>query len=111
MQPAVHAAYGVRRTAYGQGSYCIFMQPSDLSPALLIGRERGLALAGRAGRIQPLLLEWKLPASSPIYGARSIRAGAVGQITRIRDPWYGVRYGVRRRRAAAAAHRESTPSQ
>jgi hypothetical protein len=26
---------------------------------------------------------WKLPASSPIYGARSIRAGAVGQITRV----------------------------
>jgi|EP01047_Picozoa_sp_COSAG01_P030066 hypothetical protein len=54
---------------------------SDLSPAL-IGRERGLAFwlgEPAAGRIQPLL---KLPASSPGSRARSIRAGAVEQITR-----------------------------
>jgi hypothetical protein len=49
---------------------------------LLIGRERGLAF-GWASQQAEFSHCWKLPASSPIYGgARSIRAGAVGQITR-----------------------------
>jgi hypothetical protein len=81
------AAAGARRRPLrlaAAGWLMMAMQPyncSDLSPALLIGRERGLAF-GWASQQAEFSHCWKLPASSPEYGARSIRAGAVRQITR-----------------------------
>jgi hypothetical protein len=66
-------------------------QPSHVSlviwapPALLIGRERGLALAGRARRQNSATAESKLPASRAFERPRPIRAGAVGQITTLQQ--------------------------
>jgi hypothetical protein len=76
---------GGRRAAAAAAPGCCWLA-DDGDAALvichrLIGRERGLAF-GWASQQAEFSHCWKLPASSPEYGARSIRAGAVRQITR-----------------------------